>query len=148
MEGQTEGRTEPTKTIYIYLFVTLRMPEYFICQEYKKIRRFMKTVYEISICLLHRHTLLIKVKKDCLWKQRTHKITKIGDTVGFSLFIIMQHCSLRGRIRLKPTRKPRAMLTPIYTGLEKSGYQVNTFLISSQKLMLWVLIRSTPNRCF
>ena len=23
----------------------------------------------------------IKVKKDCLWKQRTHKITKIGDSV-------------------------------------------------------------------
>ena len=29
----------------------------------------------------------IKVKKDCLMKQRTHKITKIGDSVWLSLFI-------------------------------------------------------------
>ena len=29
----------------------------------------------------------MKVKKDCLWKQRTHKITKIGDSVWLSLFI-------------------------------------------------------------
>ena len=29
----------------------------------------------------------IKVTKDCLWKQRTHKITKIGDSVWLSLFI-------------------------------------------------------------
>ena len=28
-----------------------------------------------------------KVKKDCLWKQRTRKITKIGDSVWLSLFI-------------------------------------------------------------
>ena len=29
----------------------------------------------------------IKVKKDCLWIQRTYKITKIGDSVRLSLFI-------------------------------------------------------------
>ena len=29
----------------------------------------------------------IKVKKDCFWKQRTYKITKIGDSVWLSLFI-------------------------------------------------------------
>ena len=29
----------------------------------------------------------IKVKKDCFWKQRTHNITKIGDSVWLSLFI-------------------------------------------------------------
>ena len=28
-----------------------------------------------------------QIKKDCLWKQRTHKITKIGDSVWLSLFI-------------------------------------------------------------
>ena len=27
------------------------------------------------------NALQIKVKRDCLWKQRTHKITKIGDSV-------------------------------------------------------------------
>ena len=33
-------------------------------------------------------------------------------------------------------------------GLDKSGYQVNTFLISRQKHMLWVLIRSaSENIC-
>ena len=40
----------------------------------------------------------IKVKKGCLWKQRTYKITKIGDSDWLSLFH-MQHCSLRGCIR-------------------------------------------------
>ena len=30
---------------------------------------------------------LEKVKKDCLWKQTTHKITKIEDSVWLSLFI-------------------------------------------------------------
>ena len=34
------------------------------------------------------------------------------------------------------------------TGLDKSGYQVNSFLISWQKHMLWVLIRSTSVRRF
>ena len=29
----------------------------------------------------------IKVEKDCLWKQRTHKITKIGDSVWLSLYL-------------------------------------------------------------
>ena len=29
----------------------------------------------------------IRVKKDCLWEQRTYKITKIGDSVWLSLFI-------------------------------------------------------------
>ena len=33
------------------------------------------------------HINVIKVKKDCLWKHRTHKITKIGDSVWLSLFI-------------------------------------------------------------
>ena len=28
----------------------------------------------------------VKAKKDCLWKQRTHKITKIRDSVWLSLF--------------------------------------------------------------
>ena len=31
--------------------------------------------------------IIIKVKKDCLWKQRTLKITKIGDSVWLSFFI-------------------------------------------------------------
>ena len=30
----------------------------------------------------------------------------------------------------------------IYIGLDKSAYQVSSFLISAQKHMLWVLIRS------
>ena len=42
-------------------------------------------VMAIVICVVYRSPLLftdiIKVKKDCLWKQRTHKITKIGDSV-------------------------------------------------------------------
>ena len=29
----------------------------------------------------------IKVKKECLWKERTHKITQIGDSVWLSIFI-------------------------------------------------------------
>ena len=33
-------------------------------------------------------------------------------------------------------------------GLDKSGYQVNSFLISHSKHMLWVLIRSTSVRRF
>ena len=33
-------------------------------------------------------------------------------------------------------------------GLDKRGYQINIFLISPQKHMLWVLIRSTHNICF
>ena len=28
----------------------------------------------------------IKVKKDCLWKQRTHKLMKTGDSVRFKLY--------------------------------------------------------------
>ena len=32
-------------------------------------------------------TSKIKVKQDCLWKQRTYKISKIGDSVCLSLFI-------------------------------------------------------------
>ena len=32
-----------------------------------------------------------------------------------------------------------------YKGLDKSGYQMNTFLISPQKHMLWVLIRSAQH---
>ena len=36
----------------------------------------------------------------------------------------------------------------ISKGLDKSGYQVNIFLISQRKHMLWVLIRSTSLRCF
>ena len=30
-----------------------------------------------------------KKKKDCLWKQRTHKISQIGDSVWLSLFITL-----------------------------------------------------------
>ena len=37
---------------------------------------------------------------------------------------------------------------PKHTGLDKSGYQVNTFLISPWKHMLWVVIRSTSLRRF
>ena len=33
-------------------------------------------------------------------------------------------------------------------GLDKIGYQVNSFLISQQKHMLWVLIRSASARRF
>ena len=33
-------------------------------------------------------------------------------------------------------------------GLDKSGCQVNIFLIYPQKHMLWVLIRSASARCF
>ena len=33
-------------------------------------------------------------------------------------------------------------------GLDKSGYQVNIFLISPQKHMLWVFIRSASARRF
>ena len=40
--------------------------------------------------------------------------------------------------------RPRAMAI----GLDKSGYQVNNFLISHQKHMLWVLIRSASARRF
>ena len=36
----------------------------------------------------------------------------------------------------------------ILIGLDKSGYQVNSFLITRQKLMLWVLIRSASMRRF
>ena len=32
-------------------------------------------------CILPEEERKIKVKKDCLWKQGTHKITKIGDSV-------------------------------------------------------------------
>ena len=35
-----------------------------------------------------------------------------------------------------------------FIGLDKSGNQVNNFLISQQKHMLWVLIRSTSVRHF
>ena len=35
-----------------------------------------------------------------------------------------------------------------FIGLEESGYQVNSFLISQRKHMLWVLIRSTSVRHF
>ena len=35
-----------------------------------------------------------------------------------------------------------------YIGLDKSEYQVNSFLITGQKHMLWVLIRSASLRCF
>ena len=34
----------------------------------------------------------------------------------------------------------------IFIGLDKSGYQVNIFLISPRKHMLWVLIRSPSPR--
>ena len=39
---------------------------------------------------------------------------------------------------------------PLYRpiGLGKSGYRVNSFLISRQKHMLWVLIRSASSRHF
>ena len=33
-------------------------------------------------------------------------------------------------------------------GLDKTGYQVSTFLISKRKHMLWVLIRSASQRRF
>ena len=36
----------------------------------------------------------------------------------------------------------------IFIGLDKSGYQVNSFLIYGQKHMLWVLIRSASVRRF
>ena len=35
-----------------------------------------------------------------------------------------------------------------FIGLDKSGYQVNSFLISRRKHMLWVLIRSASARRF
>ena len=35
---------------------------------------FFETLCRFKICML-------KVRKDCLWKQITHKITKIGDSV-------------------------------------------------------------------
>ena len=35
-----------------------------------------------------------------------------------------------------------------FIGLVKGGYPVNIFLISPQKHMLWVLIRSASLRCF
>ena len=35
-----------------------------------------------------------------------------------------------------------------YIGLDKSGYQVNIFLISPQKPMLWIFIRSALARHF
>ena len=35
-----------------------------------------------------------------------------------------------------------------YIGLDKRGYQANSFLISRQKHMLWVLIRSASARRF
>ena len=37
---------------------------------------------------------------------------------------------------------------PLLKGLDKSGYQVNIFLISPRKRMLWVLIRSASPRHF
>ena len=37
---------------------------------------------------------------------------------------------------------------PVIIGLDKSGYQVYIFLISPQKHMLWVLIRSASPRRF
>ena len=33
----------------------------------------------------------------------------------------------------------------LFKGLDKNEYQVNSFLISRQKYMLWVLIRGTSN---
>ena len=36
----------------------------------------------------------------------------------------------------------------LITGLDKSGYQVSSFLISQGKHMLWVLIRSASPRHF
>ena len=39
-------------------------------------------------------------------------------------------------------------IRPGSIGLDKNGYQVNSFLISPRKRMLWVLIRSTSVRCF
>ena len=35
-----------------------------------------------------------------------------------------------------------------HIGLDKSGYQVNNFLISQRKHMLWILIRSASVRRF
>ena len=38
--------------------------------------------------IIQMHTYIaIKVKKDCLMKQRTHEVTKIGDSICLSLFI-------------------------------------------------------------
>ena len=50
----------------------------------------------------------------------------------------------------KETRGPRAMSRSPewHIGLDKGGYPVNIFLISPQKHMLWVLIRSASARRF
>ena len=43
----------------------------------------------------------------------------------------------------------RVLMIAVDIGLDKNGYQVNSFLISRRKHMLWVLIRmSTHNICF
>ena len=41
----------------------------------------------ITLSILGNTCSKIRVKKDCLWKQRTHKIKKIGDSVWLSRFI-------------------------------------------------------------
>ena len=56
-------------------------------------------------------------------------------------------CHTRGTVSVQ-----KILLSPShsisYIGLDKSGYQVNNFLISSQKHMLCVRIRSASMRCF
>ena len=44
--------------------------------------------------------------------------------------------------------KKEAAIKSKHIGLDKSGYQVNIFLISPRKYMLWVLIRSASVRHF
>ena len=52
------------------------------------------------------------------------------------------------RFYLSTQKKVSVRVNHYYISLDKSGYQVNIFLISQQKHMLWVLIRSTLERFF
>ena len=52
--------------------------------------------------ILRKDLTKIKVKKNSLWKQGTHTLTKLGLIESLH----MQRCSLRGCIRLNPTPTP------------------------------------------
>ena len=56
----------------------------------------------------------LNVKKDCLWKQRTHKVTKIGDSVCLSL-LICNTVVCEAEYDPTPTpQSPRLKLYPIF----------------------------------
>ena len=84
---------------------------------------------ESGLCIMHSSSLVY----NCCWQLQL--ILLCGKKLGQSLF---HHIN---KMKTMYFRVPRQTISPI--GLDKSGYHVNSFLISPRKhIMLWVLIRS------